>query len=101
MEEIDKIILTTVNNLSKENGGVIPESVYSLKQFDTDMVATAISTCLENIIPSTKFPKKLPPSMALRLKTASFLAQEIKNLGYTNEIGYQSILYFNEIELRK
>lgn len=39
--------------------------------------------------------------MAIRLKSASYLAEQIKDLGYRDEIGYQTILYFNETEIRK
>lgn len=39
--------------------------------------------------------------MAMRLKTASYLAEQIKDIGYREEIGYQTILYFNETEIRR
>lgn len=65
------------------------------------MIYTAIVYCLENIPPTVKFPRKLPQSMSLRLKTATNVADHIKELGYRNDMGYQTILYCNEHEIRK
>ncbi|EFA01483.2 Coiled-coil domain-containing protein 22 homolog-like Protein [Tribolium castaneum] len=65
------------------------------------MIVTAISRCLETIIPDTNFPKKLPPSMSNKLKITSSLAAQIKDLGYRDDIGYQTILYCNEAEIRR
>ncbi|XP_045480720.1 coiled-coil domain-containing protein 22 homolog [Harmonia axyridis] len=97
MEEVDGIILETLRALNCD----FPEDISSLKQFDEDIIISCLSSCLESIIPSSKFPKKLSPSMAIRLKTASYLAEQIKELGYRDEIGYQTILYFNETEIRR
>ncbi|XP_044749910.1 coiled-coil domain-containing protein 22 homolog [Coccinella septempunctata] len=97
MEEVDTIILETLKALNCD----LPEEISSLRQFDEDIVILCVSTCLETIIPSSKFPKKLSPSMAIRLKTASYLAEQIKDIGYRDEIGYQTLLYFNETEIRR
>lgn len=77
------------------------DEVTSLKQFDPDLIVSAISCCLEAIIPGSSFPRKLPPSMSLRLKVATNLAEQIKELGFRGDMGYQSILYSNEIEIRR
>ncbi|RZC41223.1 coiled-coil domain-containing protein 22 -like protein, partial [Asbolus verrucosus] len=61
----------------------------------------AISTCLETIIPDMTFPKKLPPSMSSKLKITSSLAEQIKELGFREDMGYQTILYCNEAEIRR
>lgn len=65
------------------------------------MIVTAISRCLETIIPDSQFPKKLPPSMSIKLKITSSLATQIKDLGFRDDIGYQTILYCNEAEIRR
>lgn len=65
------------------------------------MVVSSISTCLEAITPGLGLPKKLPPSMSARLNIASDLAQHIKNLGFRGDMGYQTILYCNEVEVRR
>lgn len=79
----------------------IPEHINSLKQFDPDLVVDAIASCLEAIVPDSKFSHKLPPSMTLRLKAATLLAEQIKDLGFRGDMGYQSILYSNELEIRR
>lgn len=62
---------------------------------------SAVSVCLEAICPDTKFPNKLPASMSMRLKLATQLADHIKQLGYRSDMGYQTILYCNEVEVRR
>lgn len=72
-----------------------------MNQFDADIVVEAVSFCLEAILPDQKFPKKLPPSMSHKLKIASSLAEQIKELGFRGDMGYQTILYCNEVEIRR
>lgn len=79
----------------------INTDVNSLKQFDPDTIVKAISCCLEAVLPGTSFPHTLPPSMTLRLKVATTLAEQIKELGFRGDMGYQSILYSNETEIRR
>ncbi|XP_057665397.1 coiled-coil domain-containing protein 22-like [Diorhabda carinulata] len=97
MEEVDKIILDTLKFLNCD----IDDDIKSLKQFNAETTVSAISSCLEVIIQNNKFTKKLPPSMSARLKLASYLAEQIKDLGFCGEMGYQTILYCNEDEVRK
>lgn len=73
----------------------------SLKEFTPDMAVMAIVTCLEAIRPAWKFPKQLPQPMTVRLKLATSLVEAVKELGFRGDIGYQSVLYFNEIEIRR
>ncbi|CAH1106385.1 unnamed protein product [Psylliodes chrysocephalus] len=96
MEEVDKIIIESLRNLECDIG----VKIKNLKQFDADMVTGAVSSCLEAILHSS-FPKKLPPSMSARLKLASNMAEQIKDLGFREDMGYQSILYYNEEEVRR
>ncbi|KAJ8949666.1 hypothetical protein NQ314_008127 [Rhamnusium bicolor] len=97
MEEVDKIIIDSLKHLECD----ISDDIQSLKQFDADMVVAAISICLEAVTPGITFPKKLPPSMSSRLNIASNLAQHIKDLGFKGDMGYQTILYCNEVEVRR
>lgn len=39
--------------------------------------------------------------MSLRLKLTTNIAEQIKELGFRGDIGYQSILYSNENEIRR
>lgn len=73
----------------------------SIKEFTPDLIVNAIACCLESINPNVKLPRKLPPSMSLRLNIATNLAEHIKELGFRGDMGYQSILYGNEIEVRR
>lgn len=61
----------------------------------------AISSCLEAITPETTLPKRLPPSMSAKINFAEELAEHIKNLGFRGDMAYQSILYCNEVEIRR
>ncbi|KAJ8946713.1 hypothetical protein NQ318_006971 [Aromia moschata] len=97
MEEVDKIIIDALKHLDCDIG----DDIQSLKQFDADMVVNAISTCLEAVTLDVTLPKRLPPSMSSRLNIASSLAQHIKDLGFRGDMGYQTILYCNEVEVRR
>ncbi|XP_023016025.1 coiled-coil domain-containing protein 22 homolog [Leptinotarsa decemlineata] len=96
MEEVDKIIIESLKTLECELG-----DIKGLREFNADMVVSALSSCLEAITPNTIFPKKLPPSMSARLKVATNLSDHIKELGFRGDMGYQTILYCNEIEIRR
>lgn len=39
--------------------------------------------------------------MSLRLKLATNLVEQIKDLGFRGDLGYQSILYCNDVEIRR
>ncbi|KAB0799648.1 hypothetical protein PPYR_07528 [Photinus pyralis] len=97
MEEVDNIIIDALRNLSCN----IDENVKSLKEFTTEMVFSSMSHCLETILPDISLPGSLPQSMSLRLKHATAIAEHIKGLGYRGDMGYQTILYCNEIEVRR
>lgn len=118
MEEIDSIIIDSLKNLNwcvclylklfafincsnLLHCSDLEDEISSLKQFDPDTVVKAISCCLEAILPGTSFPRSLPPSMTLRLKLATTLAEQIKELGFRGDMGYQSVLYSNETEIRR
>lgn len=57
--------------------------------------------CLEAILQDVELPKKLPPSISGRMTIASVLSEHIKNLGYHGDMGYSTILYGSESEIRK
>ncbi|CAG9762881.1 unnamed protein product [Ceutorhynchus assimilis] len=97
MEEVDKIIIESLRNLNCE----IDEDIDTLKKFTPDIVVAAISSCLASIDPQINHPKKLPPSMSSRIKFASDLAQQIKDLGFKGDMGYQTILYCNDVDVRR
>lgn len=65
------------------------------------MVIKFIISCIDVISPDTNFPHVLPASMSQRLKLATNIADHIKDLGFRGDIGYQTILYCNEVEARR
>lgn len=79
----------------------IEDDVRSLKQFDNDMVIKALMSCIDIITPGTGLPHSMPPSMSQRLKIATNIADHIKEIGFRGDIGYQMILYCNEVEIRR
>ncbi|KAL1505476.1 hypothetical protein ABEB36_005040 [Hypothenemus hampei] len=97
MEDVDKIIIDSLKNLQCD----IDEDIHSLKQFDAENVICAVSTCLETINPQMKLPKKLPSSMSARIKLASNLATQVRENGFKGDMGYETILYSNEVEVRR
>lgn len=64
------------------------------------MCVLAISSCLQLILQDNKLPKKLPQSMSCRMKIASNLSDHIKHLGFHGDLGYSTILYGSEIDIR-
>ncbi|KAF5285613.1 hypothetical protein FQR65_LT13094 [Abscondita terminalis] len=97
MEEVDNIIIDSLRNLLSN----IDEEVVSLKDFTTEMVYSSMVACLEAISSDIHLSKNLPQSMSVRLKNATTVAEHVKELGYRGDIGYQTILYCNEIEVRR
>ena len=77
------------------------DEVKSIKNFDPETLVQAVVSCFKAIRPEINLSSKLSPSMSVRLRQASELIEEIKNLGFRGDIGYQSILYCNETEVRR
>lgn len=73
----------------------------NLKEFDADLTVLAISSCLEAILQGVELPKKLPPSISGRMTMASALSDHIKNLGFHGDMGYSTVLYGSESEIRR
>ncbi|KAF7266793.1 coiled-coil domain-containing protein 22 homolog isoform X2 [Rhynchophorus ferrugineus] len=97
MEEVDRIIIDSLNNIQCK----ISDEISNLKQFNPNLVLTSISTCLEIINPELILPKELPGSMSAKIKVASSIAEHIREMGFKGDMGYQTILYSNEIEVRR
>ncbi|XP_068234617.1 coiled-coil domain-containing protein 22 homolog [Palaemon carinicauda] len=97
MEEVDKILILTLNQL----GCDLNEDVRSVKDFGIHEVIVSVSKCLKTINGDNEFPGSLPQNMAQRFRVAATIAQAIKDTGYPGDVGYQSLLYPNEAELRK
>lgn len=97
MEEVDRIIIHSL----KDIGCDIDDEVQTLEQFTTDLIVDATVRCLEIIQPSTDIPKTLPQNMASRFHLGSALAHACQDLGYNGDVGYQTFLYSNVVDVRR
>ncbi|XP_037552830.1 coiled-coil domain-containing protein 22-like [Nematolebias whitei] len=98
MEEVDKILIHALRHVGTELG----VEVDSLKQFSSDLIVEAVVRCVRVIEPGLggALPASLPPGMSARFRVGMSLAQACQDVGYKGEIGYQTFLYSNELEIR-
>nr|Q8I1H7.1 RecName: Full=Coiled-coil domain-containing protein 22 homolog [Drosophila erecta]AAO00992.1 CG9951-PA [Drosophila erecta] len=97
MDEVDKIIM---HQLHQVDAAIEPTE--ELSGFTPEQVVRAVSGCLAEISPDLQLPRTLPGgAMAQRFGVASSLAQGCKDSGYRGDIGYQTFLYPNAVELRR
>lgn len=97
MEEVDRVLFASLQRLGWEAEG---EGLASLSGAE---VMEALIRCLWALQPASK--AKLPtaamsPHMTARFKQASAVAELIGGLGYRGEIGYQTILYGTQAQIR-
>ena len=110
MEEVDAILFPIL----RESGCPLPADIASAKQIDADLFYTSTVTLLRiiNAAPSPtasthsalqpiKHPLSMPAGKAARFRITSALSAELKEKGYTDELGYESFLYPNEAEVRR
>uniref|UniRef100_A0A8C8SW10 Coiled-coil domain-containing protein 22 n=1 Tax=Pelusios castaneus TaxID=367368 RepID=A0A8C8SW10_9SAUR len=99
MEEVDKILIRSL----RLSGTQVPEAVQSLREFTTELIVEAVVRCLRVINPplGASLSHVLPPSMSARFRIGMSLAQACQELGYQGEVGYQTFLYSNELEIRR
>ena len=116
MEEVDAILFPIL----RESGCPLPANVASIKQIDADLFYTSTVTLLRLInaaAPSAsptaqppshhsalqpiKHPLAMPAGKAARFRITSALSAELKEKGYTGELGYESFLYPSEAEVRR
>lgn len=97
MEEVDSIILVSL----REIGCDFDDDV-KLKNLTPEEVYKAIFTLCKIIKQEIDVPEKstLPAQMAQRFGAASSLVDCVKALGFKGDLGYQTILYANNSELR-
>lgn len=97
MEEVDKIIIHTCRQI----GCNLDDEVLSLREFSTSLIIEAVVRCLHVIDPSINLSHQLPPGMSARYRLGTDLANACVNLGWRGEIGYQTFLYSNDVEIRR
>ncbi|CAB3236271.1 unnamed protein product [Arctia plantaginis] len=97
MEEVDSIIIHFLCQLNIN----IDDDIKNISELPIHTIIESASTCLSTINPSVKVSKKLPSGISHRIEVASQVASLCKDLGYKNDVGYQTFLYHNESELRQ
>uniref|UniRef100_A0A6A7G438 Coiled-coil domain-containing protein 22 homolog n=2 Tax=Hirondellea gigas TaxID=1518452 RepID=A0A6A7G438_9CRUS len=99
MDEVDKIIISSLNML----GCDLESEITSLSQFGLQEVVVGVVYCLHVVSAERcgQLSHKLPQNMAQRFRAAALIAQEVKSLGYHGDLGYQSLLYPNEVDIRR
>lgn len=96
MEEVDAIILQSL----REIGCNLEEDV-KLKTLTPEDIFKALGKLCKTIKPDSDISGHLPAQMAQRFAAASQLVDCCKSLGFNGDLGYQTILYSNPIELRR
>lgn len=95
MEEVDQIILQSLRDI----GCSIDDDV-KLKSLTPEEIYKCIGTLCKCIRSDVEIPGHLPAQMAQRFGAASQLVDCCKSLGFKGDLGYQTILYSNHVELR-
>lgn len=96
MEEVDKIIIQSLTSI----GCNLTPDIRSIGQLNQDMFVESVAKLLNTINPSTELPTKLPPNTGVKFRICTKFSNSCQQLGYKNEIGYQTFLYLNEQDMR-
>nr|CAB3228419.1 coiled-coil domain-containing protein 22 homolog [Phallusia mammillata] len=97
MEEVDKIILHSLSGVGCE----FADEIFSLKEMTTENVVEGAVKCIRIVNDDFKMSPVFPPGMSARFRVGTSIAQACQNLGYRGEIGYQTLLYSSEVDVRK
>ncbi|CAK1551743.1 unnamed protein product [Leptosia nina] len=97
MEEVDSIIIHFLRQLNIK----ISHDVKNICDIPVETIIEAAAQCIATINPNLKVPMKLPPGVSQRIGVATQIASCCKDIGYKNDVGYQTFLYYNESELRQ
>lgn len=95
MEDADRIIVEHLQQLGCDF------EVESMKDFDAEKTLEAVVKLLKAIIPDFSAPTSVPHNMVAKYNIGMKLADAITSLGFKGDLGYQSFLYSNEVELRR
>lgn len=96
MDEVDAIILQSL----RETGCELDDDV-KLKSLQPEEIFKCLRNLCKCIQPDVDVPSHLPAQMAQRFSAASQLVDACKSIGFNGDLGYQTILYSNVIELRR
>lgn len=96
MEEVDAIILQSL----REIGCDIDDDA-KLNTLSPEDIFKCIGGLCKCIKTDIEIANHLPAQMAQRFAAASHLVDCCKSIGFNGDLGYQTILYSNPIELRR
>lgn len=96
MEEVDAIILQSLREI-----GCDLDDDARLKTLTPEDIFKCIGRLCKCIKSDVEIATHLPAQMAQRFAAASQLVDCCKSLGFNGDLGYQTILYANPIELRR
>ncbi|KAM7356573.1 coiled-coil domain-containing protein 22 homolog [Cochliomyia hominivorax] len=101
MDEVDKIIIHSLKQIGCKMELDDDSEVFGLKHFTPDLLVKTVSKCLKEIKTDAVLPKSLPENMAQRFTVATSLAEMCSTCGYRGDIGYQTFLYPNVVDIRR
>ncbi|KAL5237629.1 hypothetical protein ACI65C_005039 [Semiaphis heraclei] len=97
MEEIDAIIYCTLKDIGCE----FSENENAFTSIAQENLIKAIIMCLQKIEPTINLSFTIPRSMSARYQYGITVAEACKKVGYKSDIGYQTILYGNIVDIRR
>uniref|UniRef100_A0A2S2PZS0 Coiled-coil domain-containing protein 22 homolog n=1 Tax=Sipha flava TaxID=143950 RepID=A0A2S2PZS0_9HEMI len=97
MEEIDSIIFCTLKGIGCE----FSEHETSMTNIAQETFIKGIIICLQKIQPTISIPHTIPRSMSARYQYGITVADACKKVGYKSDIGYQTILYGDIVDMRR
>ncbi|CAL4082380.1 unnamed protein product, partial [Meganyctiphanes norvegica] len=98
MTQNEIIIMYHLNTIRKSDFG---DDIKSVNNFGVSEVVNGVVNCIKIINSETELKTVLPQNMAQRFRAAAAIAQAVKEIGYAGDLGYQSLLYPNEKDIRK
>lgn len=96
MDEVDGIILQSLREI-----GCDIDDDSKLKTLNPEEIYKSIRQLCKCIKSDIDVSGHLPAQMAQRFAAASQLVDVCKSLGFNGDLGYQTILYSNPVELRR
>jgi hypothetical protein len=85
----------------------VPASLKSLKELSADppLFFHVASVCLSAVHAArgarANYPTKLPGGKAQQFRIGTSMAEDVKQLGYSSELGYEAFLYPVEATVKK
>lgn len=101
MDEVDKIIIHSLTQIGCKLEAEDENDIFGLQHFTPQLLVKTVGKCLQEIKPEAVLPKTLPENMAQRFTVATTLAEVCSSCGYRGDIGYQTFLYPNTVDVRR